>query len=160
MQFTRVGGKPANGRSYREVARNLQKYYEDEIARVGEGAEDELRSVTRRAGTGNVWSAGPSKFMTRSSWQAGDTGDRIDTGDMLDDLNVRVYRGKGIGLDVGWIYRYRDYYGLQDVGFSTGGLRGSQEVAGMGVIAHMSVWLRKEVDAALTRAEKRIQNEL
>ena len=158
IQYTRRGGKPANGQSYRDVTRRLSSIYEDEMAEAGQDAQEQMMSYFRMQGTGKSWSAGP--------WGQGGTGDRVDSGDMKRDLSVRVYRGSGVGLDVGWVHNFQDYYRYQDEGFTARGFRrpsnrpGGDVVEGMGLTAHMSEWLRGRVDQALDRAEERIQREL
>lgn len=157
VQYTRTGGKPVGGQSYRDMAREMQNIYEEEIQYVGQQAKDELNRYFRTVSTGRSWTPGP--------WGQGGTGDRVDTGDMKADLDVRVYRGQGIGLDVGWVHDFQEYYRYQDEGFEATGFRhprliGSDVVAGMGLIAHMNYWLRDKVDEALDRAGKRVVNGL
>jgi hypothetical protein len=75
---------------------------------------------------------------------------------MRDNFKYRVIHGKGIGLDIGWVHGYEDYFGAQDQGFDAGGFRPNQFIKGMGVVAHVKFEARAIVDDAVDRAIGRV----
>lgn len=149
IKYTRVGGGPANGDSYRQMADMLQSIFEEELTEVGKEGVQIAQDFIETAGTGKTWTG---RFKGREGAPAG----RIDSGSMRDNISYRIYRGQGVGLDIGWVNFWEEYYGAQELGFSAGGFRPSQAVEGMGMLAHLRVVMRAKVDAALDRAERRI----
>lgn len=151
LQYTRVGGGATGGANFRKMSKELFNIYADEMAEAGKDGVGEAEGFIRIAGTGNSW-----RWNGRDGAGAG----RIDSGLMLSKLDYRITRGKSVGVDVGWINFWQEYFGAQDAGFSAGGARPDQAVEGMGMLAHLRVYMRGKVDAALDRAEERIMNGL
>ena len=151
LQYTRVGGGSLDGGSYREMAKNLRNIYAEEMEDAGKAGVGEAEGFIDMAGTGNTW-----RWNGRDGAGAG----RIDSGLMRAKLDYRLTRGQSIGLDVGWVDFWREYFGAQDAGFSAGGARPDQAVEGMGMLAHLRVYMRGKVDGALDRAGERIINGL
>lgn len=156
LKYTRAKGD-VMGTPYREMARDLQGIIEQELTKAGKDGKREAQITLEAANTGRAWQAGP--------WGETGSGNRIQTGTMYDALDYRIVRGKQVGLDVGWPRVWADYFGYQDKGFSATGFRRSSptlgdNVAGMGIIAHLQTYMRGTVDEALDRATERIVNGL
>jgi len=148
VQYTRNNGRPVGGDPYRQMAKELQGIYEDEMEFAGDQAYDKMHQLFDQAGTGRTWQA-PRGGRT--------TGDRKDTGFMERDLKVRLTRGKNIGLDVGWVNNFEDYYDLQNEGFFHA--RGGFTVRAMNLIGAettLGYFVRDKVNEALDRAGKRV----
>lgn len=156
IRYTRAGGGDLGGRSYFNMAREMKVIIEDELTEAGRDGAKEAQKKLDASGTGKSWSPGP--------WGAGGTGDRVDTDAMRDALEYRITRGVHVGLDVGWVNYWEDYFRYQDEGFSATGFRrparAGDVVKGMGVIAHMKGYMRDSVDEAMDRAMRRITDGL
>lgn len=153
VHYTRTGGGSVGGGSFRQAAKRMQSIYAEELRRAGEEGEAEAKAYIEIAGTQSVWSG---VFKGRSGPNSG----RIDSGAMRDAVTMRVNTGgNSVSVDVGWIRlpaALRDYVDAQEYGFSAGGFRPDQEVAGMHMIAHLRYYMRDRVDLALDRAERRV----
>jgi hypothetical protein len=159
IRYTRTRGGRTDGSSYHQMAAKLSSIIEEEMDQAGRDGRDEARRIVETSGTGRVWS-GP--FRGRSGSVRTESGPgRVDTGHMRDALDYRITRGRDVGLDVGWIRIWEEYFGAQDRGFSSPGYRNAPlAVEGMGVMAHLHVFMRGRVDEALDRATERIVNGL
>lgn len=152
IRYTRSRGS-VGGEDYIRMANQLPVIFNQELAVVGEQAKAEGQKYIALSGTQQTWKG---TFKGRSGPNRG----RIDTGQMQKAFEFRVTRGQGVGLDVGWINGYQEYFGAQDEGFSAGGFRPSQTVEGMGLTAHMRFYMRGKVDQGIDRAMERIINGL
>ena len=151
--FVRTTGK-VGGASYRETAKQIQGWIEEELTVAGEAGKGEAQGFVDIAGTQESWSG---TFKGRTGPNAG----RNDGGDMRKALDYRIIRGKSVGLVVGWPYIWEKYFGAQDAGFDAPGFRrADQHVEGMGLMAHLRFYMRDRVDSALDRVEERILNAL
>ena len=155
LKYTRRTGGVLGGGPYRAMASKLQDIYAEELEDAGALGLLEAQDTVENSGTAREWS-GP--FRDRDGTIRYGTGSsRVASGNMLNALDYRIVRGKNVGLDVGWIRIWEEYFGAQDKGFSAPGYRRErQAVAGMGVIAHLKTFMRDEVDKALDRAGRRI----
>lgn len=156
VRYTRTRGGRIDGQPYREMSRNIRAIVEEELTIAGRNGAKESRDILDASGTGRSWSPGP--------WGEGGTGDRVASDKMRDSLTYRIIRGEDVGLDVGWTDVWEAYFGYQDVGFSATGFRRpsalGDAVRGMGIMAHLSVYMRKEADVAMDKALRRINNGL
>lgn len=152
LRYTRSRGS-VGGEDYIAMAKQLPVIFNQELSVAGEQGKAEGQAYIGIAGTQRQWNG---NFKGRTAANRG----RIDTGEMQDAFDFRVTRGNGVGLDVGWTSKYKEYYGAQDEGFSAGGFRPSQTVEGMGAMAHMRFYMRGKVDSAIDRAVERIVNGL
>lgn len=152
VQYTRTSGGDLGGGDYFKMAKELLNIVEEELTVAGRDGAEEARRVLDASGTGKTWGPGP--------WGAGGTGDRVETDKMRDSLAYRIIKGREVGLDVGWTDIYEEYFGIQDRGFDATGFRnpsaGGDAVKGMGIIAHLRVYMRGTVDEAMDRAVGRI----
>lgn len=158
LQYTRAKG-PVGGQSYRDTAKHIQQWIEEELADAGLQGVLEGQEVIEHAGTARQWSG---EFKDRQGTVRSGSGEaRIATAHMYNALTFRLVRGKSVGLDVGWPGVWEEYFGAQDEGFDAPGYRrANQHVAGMGVIAHLRTFMHAKVDIALDRVEERITNAL
>jgi len=147
IKMVRVGGGAIDGVAYRSMAPRLQGIYEEEMRDAGVDGVIEAQRFIDTAGTGRSWS-----WSNRDGAPAG----RIDSDTMKEALDYRLRRGVGIGLDVGWVNFWQEYFTAQDLGFNEGGARPDQFVAGMGMISHLRSFMRDRVDQAMESAEQRI----
>jgi len=131
------------------MAAELQNIVEDELAVAGKEGMEVGRDFVENAGTGNSWT-------TDFNGRTGSSPGRVDTGNMRDAVEYRIIRGKGVGLDVGWVNHWEPYFGAQEGGFSAGGFRPNQVVKGMGMMAHLKAHMQGKVDVALDHAIERI----
>jgi hypothetical protein len=136
------------------MAKDLQIIIEDELDAAGKDGQQEGRKVIETSGTQKEWT---TPFNGRTSGGQG----RIESGHMDDAMDYRVIRGQQVGLDVGWIRIWEEYFGAQDRGFDALGYRrpsasGNDHVVGMGVMAHLHVFMRARVDTAMDRSVERI----
>lgn len=160
VQYTRSGGHgDLFGSEYFNMAKNLQEIIEEELEDAGADGLLEAQETVENAGTGNTW---PSPFRDRDGTvRSGPGQGRINTGKMISALDYRTYRGQGVGLDVGWIRIWEEYFGAQDEGTDATGYRnGGRAIEGMGVIAHLRTYMRDRVDEAMDRAIERINDGL
>jgi hypothetical protein len=141
------------------MARDITRIIEEELMVAGEAGKGEGQGFIAIAGTDREWT-GP--FNTAQGPRTRSGSGRIDSGAMQEAFGFRIERGLDVHLSVGWVNpgEWQEYFGAQDKGFSAGGFRVSQTVEGMGVLAHLSVYMRGKVDEALYRAERRIVNGL
>lgn len=150
VHYVRISGKgDLHGGNYFAMAANLKNIVEDELIVAGKAGAAEGRDFIDTAGTGNSWA---TDFNGRSSSSPG----RVDTGNMRDSVAYRIFQGKGVGLDVGWVHHWEEYFGAQEKGFSQGGFRPNQVVKGMGMMAHLRAQMEGKTDAAMDRAIERI----
>jgi len=158
LQYTRTKGS-VGGQSYRNTAKQIQQWIEEELADAGLQGVLEAQEVIEHAGTNREWS-GPFKDR-EGTIRTGSGESRIGTGHMYNALTFRLVRGKQVGLDVGWPGVWEEYFGAQDEGFDAPGYRRvNQHVQGMGVIAHLRTFMHVKVDIALDRVEEKILNGL
>ena len=144
--YTRLRTGPLDGRNYSKLGKNANRIIERELIPVGEAAEGEAKGFIEIAGTNRQWSG---MFTDRDGGKRDHSGiGRVHTGAMRDAISFRVTRGKGLGIDVGWIKNYEDYFGAQEHGFSAGGYRFAQDVEGMGMFQHLRVYIRDKLDEA------------
>lgn len=148
LKYTRARGSLGGG-DYRRMAGQLQNIIEEELDVVGKRGEEKGQEWIDSRGTGNTWSR---------PWggRTGSTPGRVDSETMKKAIDYRIIRGKGVGLDVGWVHIYHEYFGLQDKGFTGAGQNHNIAVAGMGVIADLNIFMRNEVDRAMDKATRRI----
>lgn len=151
LHYTRRGGGPVGGESYRKMASELQNILADEMEVAGKESEGEAKGFVDAAGTGNTW-----RWSDRDGAPAG----RVHSGTMRDALGYRITKGREIGLDVGWVDFWDTYFGAQDAGFWEGGARPGQWVEGMGMLAHLKKYSDQRIDMAMDRAIRRINNGL
>lgn len=156
IQYTRS----LAGQNWARMARELQGIVEEEMAEAGLESVQEGQRVIEQSGTGNAWSRPFPDLKQGGTIRSGPAAGRINTGDMLNALSFRIVSGRGVGLDVGWIDMFQDYFMYQDQGFSAGGYRAAAFVRGMGVMAHLQVYVRARVDEAVDRAIERMMNGL
>lgn len=149
--YTRTGGKPVGGQSYREMAKELQDILWEEYQQAAKEGEAEAKAWIKVAGTGMTWT-GPFKG------RYGPNRGRIDTGRMLDAVRYSVTKGgANLLVRVGWLGQYEDYFTAQDEGFDAPGFRHAhQEVEGMHMMAHLRFYMRDRIDEATDRALKRV----
>lgn len=151
-QFTRVG-RGFQGGDFLKLPGLIQEFVANELEDVGADGLLEAQSIVESSGTGSEWS-GP--FRDRDGTiRSGPGQGRIASGKMLRALEYRIYRGKNVGLDVGWLHIWEEYFGAQDEGFEAGGYRANKKIQGMGVIAHMRTYLRDRVDTAIDRGVRK-----
>ena len=154
----RTSGGALNG-SYGKTARQVKSIVNRHLAPVGEAASAEAKAFIGISGTQTIW---------QGAWRSGDglrtrTGPgrgRIDTGEMQRAIDFRVTHGAGIGIDIGWIRNYQDYFGAQETGFHAGGVRPDQWVEGMGMFQHLRVYTRIRVTEAAGDIMEEIQRGL
>jgi len=158
LRYTRTGGGSLNGEEYFKMSANMRNIIEEELEDAGADGLQEARSFVETAGTGREWS-GPFKDRD-GTIRTGSGQGRVASANMLKALDYRTFRGKGVGLDVGWIHFWEEYFGAQDKGFEAGGFRPAQAVAGMGMLAHLRIYMRGKVDIAMDRSTERIVNGL
>lgn len=161
LKYTRNNG-PVGGGPYRKMAKDLKSIYEQELTAAGEEGKDEGVRHIESSPSAVGWSG---SFRDRNGGRRSAPGPgpgRVHTGKMRDALDYRIVRGKNVGLDVGWIHIWEEYFGAQDVGSDATGYRPStsRAIKGMGVMAHLRTFMRGSVDEALDRADKRIVNGL
>ena len=142
-----------DGSTYIEMAKRMPQIFDEEMTAAGEEASKAGQDMIETSGTARSWSGA---FQGRTGSGSG----RVDTGEMRDLFSFRVIHGRGVGLDVGWVKGYEEYFGAQDRGFLKGGFRPSQVVKGMGVMARVQVEVRAKVDDAIDRSIKRITDGL
>lgn len=154
-QITRTGGKPANGQSYRQMAKELKDIMWEEFNQAAQEGEAEAKAWIKIAGTGATWT-GPFKG------RYGPSRGRIDTGAMLDAIRYSVTKGgANLLVRVGWISQYEKYFTAQDEGFDAPGFRNAhQDVEGMHMMAHLRFYMRDRIDEATDRAMRRMSNAL
>lgn len=156
LRYTRNKGGAIGGGPYRAMAKSIKTIYEQELTEAGEeGKAEGVRMIESSPAPGN-WSG---SFRDRDGGRrTGPGSGRVHTGKMRDAFDYRIVRGQSVGLDVGWVRIWEEYFGAQDAGSSATGYRPStsRAIQGMGVIAHLKTFMRASVDDALDRAEKRV----
>lgn len=153
IAYTRIGGGPTDGSNFLRAARDVIRVLNQELSPVGEAVKGEAQGFIDIAGTQRYWSG---TFNTAQGPRGRAGRGRIDSGHMRAAIDFRVTHGAGVGIDVGWIHQYEEYFGAQEDGFSAGGFRPSQTVEGMGMFQHLRVYMRGKVDEAADRAMERI----
>ena len=149
------------GQNWARMSRELQGIVEEEMADAGLESAQEGQCVIENSGTGNEWSSPFTDVHQGGTRRSGPGAGRINTGQMLNDLSFRLVTGQGVGLDVGWIDRFLDYYAAQDRGTGATGYRhGGRAIVGMGVMARLQVFVRARVDEAVDRSIERMMRGL
>lgn len=158
-QYIRMKSDVINGDRFRNMSQQITSILTKNMDEAGQISELEAHKFIDMAGTGNAWSG---DFTDRGGGKrSGPSAGRIDTGFMQRDYQYRTTKGKNVGLDVGWINNYEDYYGAQDAGFSAPGYRTNPlPVQGMGLTRHMRDFTEKEMDKAMDRSIRTILNGL
>lgn len=152
-KYIRQSGSLIDGKPFFELAKNLQKYYEDELEEAGKLSEDEAKQFIDNAGTGRSWAA-----PWNGRWAS--SPGRVESGNMRNDIKYRIIRGQNAGLDVGWLDTWQEYYKAQELGFSAGGARPAQVVQGMNLFGHLRGFVRDRVQEAVARGTDKALNDV
>lgn len=151
------GVRGPGGQPYWDMADSLKDIAFDEVEAASEEGLEEARRYVRSAGTGRSWD--PSGFPDLKQGGArryAPSAGRINTGEMLNALRAEVRTGNTAQGRVGWLDDYEDYFGYQDRGFTAGGYRRvRQDVAGMGLMAHMRTWFKVRAAQAADNITRR-----
>jgi hypothetical protein len=145
------------------MAGDMQRIFRDEMTDAADNGVREARNFISHAGTNQKWEG---SFPDLHRGVAGDvprrdhsTRSRSDTGEMRDAIERLVRTGRTVDVQVGWIREFEEYFLAQDKGFDHSGYRSMrQAVRGMQLMAHMRAYMRDEVDLAVDRAMRRINN--
>ena len=155
MSYSRSDGKPVGGSPYFQMADNLRNMIEKELDDAGEvGAQEGQRFIREDAGTGNTW---------LFPWSDGRTGSypgRVNTGNMASAMDYKITQSPEVDLDIGWVRIWEEYFSAQESGFTNGGSRAGKVVEGMGVMAHLTTYIRSAVDGAIDRVIDGVVNGL